>query len=82
MEISKNVHFSFDKNIYIQNNPVAIRFPLGPILTNIYMAELEHFVKPGLFNKLNNWGRYVDDPIYYIKVDSIDYVLSKLKIFH
>ena len=79
---TKNVHFSFDNNIYIQSDGVAMGSPLGPILANIFMVELERSVIPGLANKLNNWGQYVDDTICYIKVDSIDYVLSKLNNFH
>ena len=46
------------------------------------MVALERSVIPGLANKLNNWRRYVDDTICYIKVDSIYYVLSKLNDFH
>ena len=79
---TKNVHFSFDNNIYIQNDGVAMGSPLGPILANIFMAELERSVIPGLANKLDNWRRYVDDTICNKKVDSIDYVLSKLNNFH
>ena len=79
---TKNVHFSFHNNIYIQNDGVAMRSPLVPILANIFMVEFERSVIPDLANKLNNWRRYVDDTICYIKVDSIDYVLSKLNNFH
>ena len=46
------------------------------------MVELERSVIPDLANKLSNWRRYVDDTICYMKVDSIDYVLSKLNNFH
>ena len=31
--------------------------PLGPTLVNVFMAELERSVIPGLANKLNNWRR-------------------------
>ena len=79
---SKNAHFSFDNNIYIQNDGVATGPPLGPILTNIFMVEFERSVIPGLANKLNNWRRCVDDTICVIKVDSIDHVLLKLNNFH
>ena len=51
---TKNVHFSFHNNIYIQNNGVAMGFPLDPILTNVFMAELDWSVIPVLANKLNN----------------------------
>ena len=68
---TKNVHFSFDKDIYIQNDGVAMGSPLGPILSNIFMAELERSVIPDLANKLSNWRRYFDDTICYIKDDFI-----------
>ena len=80
---TKSVHFSFDNNIYIESDGVAMGSPLGPTLANIFMVELERSEIPGpVNNKLNNWRRYVDDTICYIKVDSIDYVLSKLNNFH
>ena len=79
---TKNFHFSFDNNIYIQNDGVAMGSSLGLILVNIFMVELESSVIPGLSNRLNNWRRYVDDRTCYIKVDSIDYVLRKLNDFH
>ena len=79
---TKNVRFSFDNNIYIQNDGVAIGSPLGPILASIFMVELKRSLIPGLANKLSNCSRYVDDTICYIKVDSIDYVLFKLSNFH
>ena len=50
-------------------------------MVNIFMVELDISVIPRLANKLNNWRRYVDDTICYIKVDSLDYVLSKLNNF-
>ena len=73
---TKNVNFSFDNSIYNQSDGVAMGSPLGPIL------ELERSVTPGLANKLNNWRRYSDDTICYVKVDSIYYVLSKLNFFY
>ena len=79
---TRNVHFSFDNNIYIQNDGVDIASPLGPILANIFMVELERSVIPGLANKFNNWRRCIDNTICYIKVHSIDYLLSKLNNFH
>ena len=34
------VHFTFDGNIYVQNDGVAVGSPLGPVLANIFMVEL------------------------------------------
>ena len=79
---TKNVNFSFDNSIYNQSDGVAMGSPLGPILANMFVVELERSVTPGLANKLNNWRRYSDDTICYVKVDSIYYVLSKLNFFY
>ena len=79
---TKNVRFSFDNIIYIQNDGTAMGSPLGPVLASIFMVELKRSLIPGLTNKLSNCSRYVDDTICYIKVDSIDYVLLKLSNCH
>ena len=56
--------------------------PLGPILANIFMVELERSVIPTLMDKMKCWTRYVDDTLCYIKTDLIDYVLKMLNGFH
>ena len=38
---TKNVHFIFNGEIYIQIDGVARDSPLGPVLANIFMVELE-----------------------------------------
>ena len=38
---TKNVHCSFNGDIYIQCDGVAMGSPLGPVLTGIFMVELE-----------------------------------------
>ena len=35
---TKIVHFTFDGNIYVQNDSVAMGSPLGPVLPNILGA--------------------------------------------
>ena len=55
---------------------------LDPIVTHIFMVELERSVIPCLAGRLNNLGRSDDDMIYFVKVDLINYVLSKLNSFH
>ena len=40
--------------------------PLGFILANTFMVEIERSVIPGLASKLNSLRRYVHDTIRYI----------------
>ena len=79
---TKSVHFTFDGNIYVQKDGVAIGLPLGPVLANIFMVELERSVIPTLMDKMKCWTGYVDDTLCYIKTDSTDYVLKMLNGFH
>ena len=43
---TKNVIFSFNNNIYIQTDGVAMGSPLGPVLAGICMVELEREIIP------------------------------------
>ena len=79
---TKSVHFTFDGNVYVQNDGVTMGLPLGPVLANIFMVELEQSVIPTLMDKMKCWTRYVDDTLCYIKTDSIDYILKMLNSFH
>ena len=56
--------------------------PLGPVLANIFMVELERSVIPTLMDNIKCWTRYVDDTLCYKKKDSIHYVLKMLNGFH
>ena len=64
---TKNVHFTFNNEIYIQNDGVAMGSPLGPILAGIFMVELENTLVPKLKQHIKNWRRYVDDTFVYVK---------------
>ena len=79
---TKSVHFTFDGNIYVQNDGVAMGSPSGPVLANIFLVELERSVIPTLMGKMKCWARYVDDTLCYIKTGSTDYVLKMLNGFH
>ena len=68
---TKSVHVTFDGNIYVQNGGVAMGLSLGPVLGNIFMAELERLVIPTLMDKMNCRTGYIDDTLCYIKTDSI-----------
>ena len=78
---TKSVHFTFDGNIYVQNESVAMGSPLGAVLTNIFVVELERSVIPTLMDKMKCWTRYIDDSLCYIKTNSIDYVLRYYMAF-
>ena len=56
--------------------------PLGPVLANIFMVELERSVIPTLMDNIKYWTRYVDDTLCYKKKDSVHYVLKMLNGFH
>ena len=45
---TKNVHFCFNGSTYTQSDGVAMGSPLGPILANIFMVELENEIIPTL----------------------------------
>ena len=79
---TKNVHFSYNGDIYTQADGVAMGSPLGQVLAGIFMIELERAILPTLRDHMSPWKRYVDDTISYITEESIEHVLSKLNDSH
>ena len=83
LELStKEMHFSFNGTIYKQINGVAMGSPLGPVLANIFMVELETTLVPTLGEKMSVWLRYVDDTFTFIKENEIENVKEVLNKFH
>ena len=72
---TKNVHFSFNGNIYIQCDGVAIGSPLGPTLAGTFIVELERSIVPKLSENMMPSKRFVDDTINCIKTTSIPHVI-------
>ena len=68
--------------IYIQIDGVAMGSPLASVLADIFMVELERIVVPTLATYLRFWRRYVDDTICFVKIGSIEYILSVINNFH
>ena len=63
---TKHVHPSYFGRIYIQIDGIAMGSPLGPVLANTVMTELEIAMTPSLGNYLQNWKRLVDDTFAFV----------------
>ena len=46
--LTKNVHFTYDNTVYQQNDGVAVGSPLRPVLSGIFIVELENSLVPTL----------------------------------
>ena len=78
---TKKIHFTFNGKTYIQTDGVAMGSPLGPVLADIFMIELEKSLLPELTSYISYWKRYVDDTICFIKIEYVDNILSVLNGF-
>ena len=78
---TKEMHFSFNGTIYRQVDGAAMGSPLGPVLANVFMVELEKTLVPQL-DDVALWYRYVDDTFTFIKKGQVENVLRKLNSFH
>ena len=79
---TKNVHFSFNEQLYLQKDGIAMGSPLGPAIAGIFMVELERNLLPTLSQYMTSWKRYADDTISYVKVDYIENLLNTLISLH
>ena len=79
---SRNVHFSFNNDIYIQIDGTAMSSLFCTVLANIFMIELESVLVPKFNDHAKKWRRFVGDTFAYVKRGSIEYVLSVLNLFH
>ena len=79
---TKDMHFTFNGKIYKQNDGVCMGNPLGPVIANIFMVELECSLVPTLSDILPEWIRYVDDTFTYVRKGHLDTVLNALNAFH
>ena len=75
-------HITFNGDIYIQLDGVAMGSPLGPLLANVFMCSLEDSIVPTLKDCLVHWKRYVDETYVYIEPGKIDYIMKKLNTYH
>ena len=73
---TKNVRFTFNEEVYRQKDGVAMELPLGPVLAETSMAELENNIVPVLQENLSFWKRYEK-----IKIGTINYITTILNKF-
>ena len=52
---TKNLHFTYDNKVYQQNDGVAIRSPLGSVLSGLFVVELENSLVPTLNESMKLW---------------------------
>ena len=79
---TKEVHFTFNGQTYIQIDGTAMGSPVGPVLANIFMVELKRSLIPTLHNSILLWRRYLDDRFAIVKSDQVETISSKLNSFH
>ena len=73
---TKNVHFTFNNETYIQVDGVAMGSPQGTVLAKIFMIELETSVIANLSNKVKLWKRLIDDTYCWDRLEYIDNIIS------
>ena len=56
--------------------------PLGPLVANIFMCELENTIVPTLASDVDMWILYVDDTFAFMKANQQNGTLRKLNSFH
>ena len=80
---TKNAHFTYNKNIFVQADTVAIGSPLGSVLADTFMIELENTLLPDIYIlHIKFWRRYVENIMPYVKIGSIKHILSLLNSFN
>ena len=79
---TKNAHFTLNSKTYVQIHGVAMGSPLGPVLANVFMVELEQNFIPTLSKDISLLGRDVDDTICFVNSSCINHVLESLNSFH
>ena len=77
---TKNILFSYNRDIYIRIDGVAMGSLLGPVLAEIFMVNLVMLLVLKLNAYLDIWRWYVDDN--FIKIGSVEYLLSVVNSFN
>ncbi|CAF1531073.1 unnamed protein product [Adineta steineri] len=72
LEISTaQTHFHYNENIYLQHNGVSMGSPLGPLMADIFLVNLEKKLMDELYtNGVEYYRRFVDDTFIIAKKDA------------
>ena len=75
--------FSFNSKFYKQIDGVSMGLPLGPVLANIIMTELESTIVKELVDKslVKLYMRYVDNTLLLVNDTDINYIHKRLNSF-
>ena len=81
---TSETHFYFNNKIYRQCDGVSMGSPLGPLLADIFLIDLEKKILPKFKeNGVVYYKRYVDDIFAIVKQESnIDHIRDILNGFH
>ncbi len=78
---TKEGHFTFNDEIYVQIDGVMMGSPLGSLIANIFMCELETSIIPKMMDKIKLWTRYVDDTFAFVKPTEIESIHRQLNAY-
>ena len=62
----------------MQIDGVMMGSPLGSLIANIFMCELETTTIPKMMDKIQSWTRYVDDTFAFVKPAEIESIHQQL----
>ena len=82
----KQNYFSYNNNIYIQQDGLPMGSPLSPIISEIFLQdiELQHIEKIKQQFNLQYYGRYVDDVfiVYDNHIDNSEKIVEHFNTLH
>ena len=54
---------------------------MGPVLADMFLVELEKAILPELTECIKYWKIYADDTISFVKLGTMNYIITKLNSF-